>query len=557
MKKILPLFAAVILSAGVYAQSQRLVLLEHFTQASCGPCATYNPSIHSLLVANPDKITSINYHTSWPGYDPMYNHNTVDNAARTSFYNVSSVPNSVLDGNFYNGHPGGWNIATVNERYAVPSPCNLFTYQRLSPTQDTLFVTMVVEASAAMTGQIAATVAVIEKHIHFNSPPGSNGEKDFYNVMKKLLPSRSGQMLPTPMSAGDYFILESYWVLANVYNINELSLIGYVQNTITKEILQSCNLTPGNYTGLYANDAELVSLPNMTDRYCNETLEPVVKIRNNGNNTVSTLDINYRINEGEIHTFTFTGSLSPLQSAEVQLPGIGYGLQDENNLRVWISSLNGVADDYNRNDTIVHDFGKALQASRSVLVKVRTDNNPHETTWEIKNMAGEVVASGGPYTQSGTIINTDVELPADGCYDFFVYDAGGNGICCTNGAGFVRLSSGSLTITQGTDFGPMLTAQFDVLSVGTSLVTATAGFQLYPNPAGEKVFAEYTSGFNGTLKVTVINQLGQVVYATNRQAIAGETDTFEINSGNWPAGIYMMIMDDGTSRSSRKFSIAR
>lgn len=557
MKKILPLFAAVILSAGVYAQSQRLVLLEHFTQASCGPCATYNPSIHSLLVANPDKITSINYHTSWPGYDPMYNHNTVDNAARTSFYNVSSVPNSVLDGNFYNGHPGGWNIATVNERYAVPSPCNLFTYQRLSPTQDTLFVTMVVEASTAMTGQIAATVAVIEKHIHFNSPPGSNGEKDFYNVMKKLLPSRSGQMLPTPMSAGDYFILESYWVLANVYNINELSLIGYVQNTITKEILQSCNLTPGNYTGLYANDAELVSLPNMTDRYCNETLEPVVKIRNNGNNTVSTLDINYRINEGEIHTFTFTGSLSPLQSAEVQLPGIGYGLQDENNLRVWISSLNGVADDYNRNDTIVHDFGKALQASRSVLVKVRTDNNPHETTWEIKNMAGEVVASGGPYTQSGTIINTDVELPADGCYDFFVYDAGGNGICCTNGAGFVRLSSGSLTITQGTDFGPMLTAQFDVLSVGTSLVTATAGFQLYPNPAGEKVFAEYTSGFNGTLKVTVINQLGQVVYATNRQAIAGETDTFEINSGNWPAGIYMMIMDDGTSRSSRKFSIAR
>lgn len=557
MKKILPLFAAVILSAGVYAQSQRLVLLEHFTQASCGPCATYNPSIHSLLVANPDKITSINYHTSWPGYDPMYNHNTVDNAARTSFYNVSSVPNSVLDGNFYNGHPGGWNIATVNQRYTVPSPCNLFAYQRLSPTQDTLFVTMVVEASAAMTGQIAATVAVIEKHIHFNSPPGSNGEKDFYNVMKKLLPSRSGQMLPTPMSAGDYFILESYWVLANVYNINELSLIGYVQNTITKEILQSCNLTPGNYTGLYANDAELVSLPNMTDRYCNETLEPVVKIRNNGNNTVSTLDINYRINEGEIQTFTFTGSLSPLQSAEVQLPGIVYGLQDENYLRVWISSLNGVADDYNRNDTIVHDFGKALQASRSVLVKVRTDNNPHETTWEIKNMAGEVVASGGPYTQSGTIINTDVELPADGCYDFFVYDAGGNGICCTNGAGFVRLSSGSLTITQGTDFGPMLTAQFDVLSVGTSLVTATAGFQLYPNPAGEKVFAEYTSGFNGTLKVTVINQLGQVVYATNRQAIAGETDTFEINSGNWPAGIYMMIMDDGTSRSSRKFSIAR
>ncbi len=78
MKRFTLIAAVLLLSSGLYAQSQRLVLLEHFTQASCGPCATYNPSIHTWLVNNPDKITSINYHTSWPGYDPMYNHNTVD-----------------------------------------------------------------------------------------------------------------------------------------------------------------------------------------------------------------------------------------------------------------------------------------------------------------------------------------------------------------------------------------------------------------------------------------------------------------------------------------------
>jgi hypothetical protein len=38
-----------------FGQSQRLVLLEHFTQASCGPCATYNPQINTMLANNPDK----------------------------------------------------------------------------------------------------------------------------------------------------------------------------------------------------------------------------------------------------------------------------------------------------------------------------------------------------------------------------------------------------------------------------------------------------------------------------------------------------------------------
>jgi len=60
----------------------------------------------------------------------------------------------------------------------------------------------------------------IEKHIHFSSPPGTNGEKDFYNVMVKMLPSATGTSLPSSFQVGDYFVLEFAWKLANVYNIN-------------------------------------------------------------------------------------------------------------------------------------------------------------------------------------------------------------------------------------------------------------------------------------------------------------------------------------------------
>lgn len=557
MKK-LTLFALLITFAfSSFGQSQRLVLLEHFTQASCGPCATYNPSIHTLLVNNPDKITSINYHTSWPGYDPMYNHNTVDAAARTSYYSVSSVPNSVLEGNYYNGHPNGWNINTVNTLYAIPSPANLSINQYLSANNDTLFVNMLVEATADITTPINAYMVVIEKYIHFNTAPGSNGEKDFYNVMKKILPTKTGIALPSPMYTGDYAIIQSYWVLANVYDISQLSVVGFVQNSTNKEVYQSANLSLQTMTALHNNDVELSSFTNMIDNYCKTAFSPKVAIRNNGNTPLTSLDINYKVNDGEVMTYNWTGNLPFLGKTEIELPEISYELMDENHLQVYIDQVNQVADEYHKNDTLMHNFSSALQASRNILVKIRTDNSPEEVTWEIKNNNGEVVFSGGPYADANTIYNEETTLEADGCYEFFIYDAGGNGLCCTNGTGFYRISSGSVNIAQGTQFENMISAQFDVVSVGVNTLPVVTEFEVYPNPASGQLFIEYTPERNRTVKINIFNQLGQSVYANEILSPSDLTQKLQINTGNWTSGIYMIRLDNGSGVRSSKLSISK
>lgn len=557
MKKTATLFILFLLVQGLMGQSQRLVLLEHFTQASCGPCATYNPAIHTLLVNNPDKITSINYHTSWPGYDPMYNHNPVDAAARTSYYGVGSVPNSVLDGNVFNGHPAGWNINTVNARYAVPSPFELAVYQKLSPTNDTLFVTMLIEATQNASSQATAFMAIIEEYIHFTNPPGSNGERDFYNVMKKLLPTKTGISLPSPMSTGDYAIIESYWVLANVYNLDQLSVVAFVQNPLNKEIYQSCNLSEGNFTAPHSNDVEIMGFTNLVPNYCQTFLNPVVRIRNNGNTPLTSLELKYQVNNEEIQSYTWNGNLGLLESTSIEIPEINYELLAANSIRLYAQSVNGTTDDYLKNDTIVHNFEPALQSSRDLLVKIRTDYSPEEITWEIKDNDGAVVASGGPYTQASTVINTDVLLQQDGCYEFFIYDAGGNGICCGNGAGFYRLTSGGTTLASGTTFEYMQTAQFDVLSVGIDKVPVTTGFEVYPNPATNKIFVEFTPERSRLIKAQVINQLGKIVYSTELQAFADANQKLEIKTSGWPAGIYLIMLDNGSTISSKKISIVR
>ena len=155
--RILSLSLLLLLVLPLIAQqpkAQRLVLLEEFTSSTCGPCASVNPTIVQRLQQNPDKFTAIFYHVSWPspGNDPMYLANTQENNARVNYYGVNSVPYSVIDGNYYTGHPNGWTMTTINNRYAMPSPAEIQLQHYLNAAQDSIFVNMLVILTDMMTG---------------------------------------------------------------------------------------------------------------------------------------------------------------------------------------------------------------------------------------------------------------------------------------------------------------------------------------------------------------------------------------------------------------------
>ncbi len=556
MKNLALLTLLITMALTGFGQSQRLVMLEHFTQASCGPCATVNPTIHNIMLNNADKMTTINYHTSWPGYDPMYLHNTADPSAKVSYYGVNSVPHSVIDGNVYNGHPNGWttNMSIINNRYAVPSPFTLSVNQQLSPSNDTLFVTMLVEATAPVTGPISAYMAVIEKFIHFNTAPGSNGEKDFYNVLKKLLPTKTGVALPTPMQPGEYVILEYYWVLANVYSLDQLSVVSFIQNPTTKEIHQAANLMINPMQAVYNNDVESMMITNALPRYCQESLIPKIKIRNNGNNDLTNLSIKYQVNNEDIHTYQWTGNMNFLDKAVLELPEISYSIQQDNVLKIYIDQVNQTNDEYTKNDTLVHQFESALEVGNQLQLKIRTDNAPEEVTWEIFNSQGDVVASGGPYTEAGTMHTEDITLPAGDaaeCYEFFIYDSGNNGLCCGNGTGLFRLApaSGNPIIAQGTIFESIVGAQFLASTVGINDLDASSEPMVYPNPAGNSLWVEVTTK---SANISVTNQLGQIVFEK-----ANASGKMEINTTPWPNGLYIVNIRSERGISIKKISVIK
>ena len=119
---------------------------------------------------------------------------------------------------------------------------------------------------------------------------------------------------------------------------------------------------------------------------------------------------------------------------------------------------------YNSGETEDYSLEVISTASctnNEVILALQLDDYPEETSWEIVDVNGYTIASGGTYDgQEGELTTASVCLP-DGCYDYIIYDDYGDGICCDygNGAytltdinGQVLASGGQFTSIETTNF---------------------------------------------------------------------------------------------------------
>ena len=318
MKKMYSVLASLFVASLCFAQSQRLVLFEDFTQASCPPCASTNPALNALLNANATKIVSIKYQTSWPGYDPMNLHNAGEVQTRVSYYNVSGVPNGVEDGNQYQAQPASFTQALIDNRYSDPSPFTFNLTHTFSSNYDTIYVHAEVTASMAFNQASNLRIAVIEREIEFCTPPGTNGEDFFEGVMKKMLPNAAGTVMPASWTNGQTVSYDFAWKLANVYDKNTLAVVGFVQSDVGKEVHQTAYSTQQQL----ANDARLTcnAVTGIPAVLCGSTVTPVVEFENLGSSTLTDLTINYQLDGGTITPVSWSGSLATGASGTVNLP---------------------------------------------------------------------------------------------------------------------------------------------------------------------------------------------------------------------------------------------
>lgn len=517
------------------AQNERVLLFECFTNTGCGPCAQQNPALDALIAANADRVAAIKYHMNWPSAnDPMYLHNTADNDSRKGVYNVTSVPHTVVDGIRFGNTPGGLSQNMVNNWLTIESPFEMRLSYEVDEAANTITVHVMGRASTAVEGNVRLYVGVIEKEVHFNSAPGPNGERDFYSVMKKLLPTASGTSLGS-MEAGDYFAYTFTWELANIYNNDQLDAIAWIQNHGTKEVYQACKSSV-SIEPFYANEAMVSDISNVKGTNCSGESHPKVLLTNNGSNALTSAELEVVVNGETLGNVEWSGNLSTFKSETVDLGEFSFPVEEENTLEVRIKSINGGADEASTNDIVTIDFkGAPENVAKVMKLSIRTDNNPQETTWKVTNLwTGEVVLEGGPYDQANHMFNETLEITGDGCYDFTIYDAGGNGL----EGGVYGLKAGGVTLFSGNTFGFSESNEFSYEVTADVDENLNQSVSIYPNP---------TDGLlniisQGKQQVGIYNMAGQRVYEGYCEG------TLKIDMKRFGCGIYAVKVGDETQR---------
>ncbi|MEM6265407.1 MAG: Ig-like domain-containing protein, partial [Bacteroidota bacterium] len=97
--------------------------------------------------------------------------------------------------------------------------------------------------------------------------------------------------------------------------------------------------------------------------------------------------------------------------------------------------------------------GPVTCTDNEVTLSITLDNFPSETSWELVDGVGNVIASSPSYFgRGGQTVTEDFCLP-DGCYSFRMFDSFGDGICCSFGNGSYSLEDASGTVlASGGDF---------------------------------------------------------------------------------------------------------
>lgn len=134
---------------------------------------------------------------------------------------------------------------------------------------------------------------------------------------------------------------------------------------------------------LLDNDATLLNVVVPSGQICENSITPAVLLKNQGKNTLTSVKINYLVDNGNVLTYNWTGSLPALKSTTVQLsnsiPGEGLHI-----LKAYTSSPNNVSDSDPANDTAWSTFQYYADAEFPFAEGFEGNTFP-PTGWEIKN----------------------------------------------------------------------------------------------------------------------------------------------------------------------------
>lgn len=236
MNRLSLLLSLLLVATALSAQQavKRYVLIEHFTNSRCSICASKNPDFYTLI-GQPQYAPEVHHLSVHPQYPyincEFYQANTTDNTARASLYGIQGTPRVALNGTLIAASTTLLSQATLNSYLGQTSPLHLQVTEGGSGSARNVSV-LARSVGTVPTGAYRMYIVIAEKLITKTTP---NGEKEHHDVLRDIIISSDF----TPAASGSTVEITASYTPNAAWNASELYAIAFVQNTMTKEVLNS------------------------------------------------------------------------------------------------------------------------------------------------------------------------------------------------------------------------------------------------------------------------------------------------------------------------------
>jgi|GEM_PF-4599697 len=297
-----------------------------------------------------------------------------------------------------------------------------------------------------------------------------------------------------------------------------------------------------------AHDLTLINTA--TDNgYCSHYV-PQIILQNLGTEIAGEVIVYLDVNNYQRDTVHIAGPIHPFQSHDLIFPY----LPDDSlasTLHYTLERLDGHIDEQSVNDTAIHYTERRI-AGDSLLLILHTDFWPTETSWEISNGDGLFIA-GSDSLLCNVLDTVTIYLENTGCYLFTISDTYGDGLVsgsvlsgthiCT---GTDNIASGAISLygAQGNilfnnpHYGYGTEIEFwggpdDITSLEADLPGSS--LSLWPIPCADFL---YLSGEEKEITYFIFDINGHF-FEKGRF-----TSQKKINTQNWPAGFYLLTLQN-------------
>ena len=535
------------------------VVLEEFTGIHCPYCPDGHRIAQQIQDAHPDDVFLINIHTGGyavpnsgePDFRTQFG-GAIANEANVPFYPSGSVNRHLFSGTATATSRSDWNNNT-NTILGQSAYCNVALEASVDINTREMVVNVEVYYTANGSSENYINVALLQDNVEgpqaganaFNPAQVlPNGNYNHMHILRHLITGQWGDQVTTT-SQGTLVQRQYTYTLPQDINgvpleLGNLQVVAFVAEG-HQEIITG-NDGPISYTGFqYANNLKVTSLSGK-DTICSPNdLKPMIELQNYGSNTINGIDINYDIN-GISNTVTYNNPVDPLQKVQVDLPDLSFNVNANNTLNATVS-IQGQTDEDPSDNSADFPFYKTQNIGNGTdyTVTIVQDQWGSETQWAILDENQNILANGGPYSDlsgSGTQTHThNVTLNSDGCYQFVILDAYGDGMCCTYGSGNYAMSetsTGNIVFYGDGQFTTKATKLFEIQNTNAIDNDDFTAVSIYPNPTSGYIQISNAKDLN--LNIYEIN--GKQIYHSKLSSNHEKIDLSHLANGMYLVKIY-------------------